>query len=263
LFHLIQQQLFGWPVYLFTNVTGHNYHTRQPEGRGKGKQNGVSGGVNHFDPRSPLYEAKDAKLVLLSDVGIGIMCYVLYLACQQWGAANIAIWYGIPYLWVNHWLVAITYLQHTDPSLPHYHPESWNFTRGAAATIDREMGFIGRHLMHGIVETHVVHHFVSLIPFYHADDATEAVKKVMGKHYRSDTEGGSIGFIKALWRSLRWCHWVEESEGAKGEAEGVLFFRNRNGLGVKPKSQKDVLPRESEIENQILLGLRPDPKKSL
>lgn len=28
------------------------------------------------------------------------------------------------------------------------------------------------------------------------------------------------------------CHWVEPSEGARGEGKGVFFFRNRNGLGV-------------------------------
>ena len=28
------------------------------------------------------------------------------------------------------------------------------------------------------------------------------------------------------------CHWVEPNEGAEGEAKGVMFFRNRNGLGV-------------------------------
>lgn len=65
---LIGQQLIGWPNYLLTNVTGHNYHERQREGRGKGKHNGFGGGVNHFDPRSPLYEQKDGKLILLSDL---------------------------------------------------------------------------------------------------------------------------------------------------------------------------------------------------
>ncbi|KAF8243415.1 hypothetical protein K440DRAFT_561840 [Wilcoxina mikolae CBS 423.85] len=252
--HSIAQQLIGWILYLFTNVTGHNYHTRQKEGRGVGKKNGYFGGVNHFNPGSPLYEAKDAKLILLSDIGIGIMGYIIYAACQKWGAANMALWYGIPYLWVNHWLVAITFLQHTDPSLPHYHPEAWNYCRGAAATIDREFGFIGRHLMHGIVETHVVHHFIPLIPFYHADEATEAVKKVMGRHYRADTEGGPIGFITALWKSARWCQWVEESEGAEGEAKGVLFFRNRNGLGVRPQPREKFAHRQSEIQNMIEVG---------
>lgn len=88
--------------------------------------------------------------------------------------------------------------------------------------------------MHGIVETHVLHHYVSTIPFYHADEASEAIKPIMGRHYRSDTEGGAVGFVKSMWKSARWCQWVEPSEGAEGEGKGVLFFRNRNGLGPPP-----------------------------
>ena len=57
----------------------------------------------------------------------------------------------------------------------------------------------------------------------------------MGKHYRSDTKHGSVGFLKSLWRSVRMCHWVEPSEGAQGEGKAILFYRNRNGLGVTPK----------------------------
>jgi len=169
---------------------------------------------------------------------------VLYYLGNTYGWSNMLVWYFLPYLWVNHWLVAITFLQHTDPTLPHYDAKTWTFARGAAATIDREFGFIGRHLLHGIIETHVAHHFVSSIPFYNADEATEAIKKVMGKHYRSDTEGGPAGFLRALWRSPRWCQFVEPSEGAEGEAKGVVFFRNRNGLGVPPASQEKIVPRD-------------------
>ncbi|KAI9870258.1 MAG: Oleate hydroxylase fah12, partial [Pleopsidium flavum] len=181
--HMIAQQLAGWLLYLAINVTGHNHHERQSEGRGKGKRNGLGGGVNHFDPSSPLYEAKDGKLILLSDLGLAIMAGILFMIGKNFGWTNLAVWYFIPYLWVNHWLVAITFLQHTDPSLPHYEAHTWTFARGAAATIDREFGFIGRSLLHGIVETHVLHHYVSTIPFYHADEATEAIKPIMGKHY--------------------------------------------------------------------------------
>lgn len=234
LLNLVGQQLAGWPLYIMTNVTGHNKHQNQREGRGKGKSNGFFGGVNHFDPNSPLYEAKDAKLIVASDIGIGITLTVLFTLGQKFGWFNMFVWYWLPYLWVNHWLVAITYLQHTDPSLPHYTPESWNYTRGAAATIDREFGFIGRQLLHGIIETHVLHHYVSTIPFYHADEATEAIKKVMGRHYRSDTKDGAIGFLKSMYSSFRRCNWVEPNEGVTGENAGVLFFRNRNGLGPKP-----------------------------
>ncbi|PLN84279.1 oleate delta-12 desaturase [Aspergillus taichungensis] len=232
--NMLLQQLFGWPLYLLTNVTGHNNHERQPEGRGKGKSNGYFGGVNHFNPSSPLYEAKDAKLILLSDVGLAIVGSALYYIGSTYGWLNLLVWYGIPYLWVNHWLVAITYLQHTDPSLPHYQPESWNFARGAAATIDRDFGFVGRHIFHGIIETHVLHHYVSTIPFYHADEASEAIKDVMGNHYRTEAHTGWTGFLKALWTSPRTCHFVEPNEGAEGEGKGVLFYRNTNGIGLPP-----------------------------
>ncbi|CAI6328446.1 unnamed protein product [Periconia digitata] len=233
--HSVGQQLAGWPLYLIANVTGHNYHERQAEGKGKSKKNGFGGGVNHFLPSSPLYEKKDEHLILLSDLGLALTGSALYYVGSNFGWNNLLVWYFIPYLWVNHWLVAITFLQHTDPTLPHYDAQTWTYTRGAAATIDREFGFVGRTLLHGIVETHVLHHYVSQIPFYNADEASEAIKKVMGKHYRSDTEGGAIGFLKAMWTSARRCQWVEPSEGAEGEGKGVFFFRNRNGYGVPPQ----------------------------
>ena len=231
---LFLQQLVGWPNYLLTNVTGHNYHERHREGRGKGKQNGLGGGVNHFDPRSPLFENRDAAYIILSDLGIGLAAAGLYYLGSTFGWANMAVWYFIPYLWVNHWLVAITFLQHTDPSIPHYTAEEWNFVRGAAATIDREMNIIGRHFLHGIIETHVLHHYISTIPFYNADEATDAIRPVMGQHYRSDTKGGAVGFIRALYRSARMCQWVEPSAEAEGAGKHILFYRNRNGLGTKP-----------------------------
>ncbi|KAJ9133311.1 Oleate delta-12 desaturase [Pleurostoma richardsiae] len=231
---LIGQQLIGWPNYLLTNVTGHNNHEKQREGRGKGKRNGFGGGVNHFDPRSPICDNREAKLIVFSDIGLVLAISAIVYLGRTFGWANMAVWYFLPYLWVNHWLVAITFLQHTDPTLPHYTADEWNFVRGAAATIDREFGFIGRHLFHGIIETHVLHHYVSTIPFYHADEASDAIKPVMGKHYRADVAEGPIGFIKALYKSARMCQWVEPSEGAIGNGKGVLFFRNRNGLGTKP-----------------------------
>ena len=101
---LVLQQLFGWPIYLLNNVTGHNFHERQPEGRGIGKKNGWFGGVNHFFPSSPLYEAKDAKLILASDVGLGVVATGLYWIGRTSGWSNLFLWYGQVYLHVNFWL---------------------------------------------------------------------------------------------------------------------------------------------------------------
>ncbi len=101
---LIGRQLIGWPLYLLQNNTGHDYHEKQTEGRGKGRHNGFGGGVNHFNPSSPLYDAKDAKYIALSDLGLGLTATVLYEVAQYHGWHNLLIWYIIPYLWVNHWL---------------------------------------------------------------------------------------------------------------------------------------------------------------
>lgn len=57
----------------------------------------------------------------------------------------------------------------------------------------------------------------------------------MGKHYRADVEDGSWGFIRAIYKTARWCQWVESNEGAEGDNANVLFYRNRNGHGVPPK----------------------------
>lgn len=103
-FMIFARQLLGWPFYLLANRTGHNYHERQLEGRGKNKTNGWGGGVNHFSPSSPLYEAKDAKWIIVSDIGILATLAALYSIGSTFGWSNLAVWYFLPYLWVNHWL---------------------------------------------------------------------------------------------------------------------------------------------------------------
>jgi omega-6 fatty acid desaturase (delta-12 desaturase) len=102
--HLVGQQTIGWWNYLLTNVTGHNNHERQREGRGKGKKNGLGGGVNHFDPRSPIFDNRDAPYILLSDLGLAITISVLVYLGKTFGWSNMLVWYFFPYMWVNHWL---------------------------------------------------------------------------------------------------------------------------------------------------------------
>lgn len=103
-YYITTRLLFGWPTYLFTNDTGHDCHERQPEGRGKGKRNGPFQGVNHFNTSSPLYESKDAKLILLSDLGVLVTLTVLGCVGYTYGWINVWKWYVMPYLWVNSWL---------------------------------------------------------------------------------------------------------------------------------------------------------------
>jgi omega-6 fatty acid desaturase (delta-12 desaturase) len=102
--YILARQSAGWLVYLWTNNTGHDCHEKQTEGRGIGKRNGFFGGVSHFNPNSPLFDAKDAKLVWASDAGVLTALAGLAYLASNFGWANIALWYVLPYFWVNHWL---------------------------------------------------------------------------------------------------------------------------------------------------------------
>ncbi|EJT69707.1 hypothetical protein GGTG_12590 [Gaeumannomyces tritici R3-111a-1] len=72
-------------------------------------------------------------------------------------------------MWVYNGLIAITYLYYTHHDVHYYEADSWTFVKGAVATIDRDFGFIDRYIFRGIIGTH-------RIPFYYAEDATEAIK---------------------------------------------------------------------------------------
>jgi omega-6 fatty acid desaturase / acyl-lipid omega-6 desaturase (Delta-12 desaturase) len=140
LYVLILQQLLGWLGYITFNISGQTYP----------QFNTLS--VNHFNPASPLFSKHEYNKILLSDLGLLITFSFLTLAARKWGFSTVLCYYILPYFWVNHWLVLITYLQHTDPALPHYRAEAWTFQRGAAATMDRDFGFIGKHIFHDIIE---------------------------------------------------------------------------------------------------------------
>ena len=101
---LIGQQLMGWNLYLSTNATGHNHHQHAPNGRGAGKKNGFAGGVNHFDPDSPIFDEKDRHLILLSDLGLLMTLAALTLVGMKLGSFVLVVGYVIPYFWVNNWL---------------------------------------------------------------------------------------------------------------------------------------------------------------
>jgi hypothetical protein len=98
-------QLLGWPMYLIRNASGQKTYPRF---------------TNHFNPSSVIFDKRHFRQILASDVGIAILFGVLGTWGYQRGFAEVAKFYLIPYLWVNHWLVSITFLQHTDPLVPHY-----------------------------------------------------------------------------------------------------------------------------------------------
>ncbi|KAL4921483.1 fatty acid desaturase-domain-containing protein [Aspergillus aurantiobrunneus] len=210
---LLAHQLAGWQTYLLFYVSaGPNSRPVQ------GKKTGWFGGrqsASHLDPRSSLWTDGQRHLIAISDAGLLLVVAGLWYLALHVGALKTVLLYLVPYLWVHHWLVAITYLHHTHPSIPHYTDATWTFTRGALSTVDRDFGFIGRHFFHHIIDHHVVHHLFSRIPFYHAEEATQAIIPVLGDRYHRE----ETGFLKSLVRTYAACRFVGEGEG-----EGVLHW---------------------------------------
>ena len=151
---IVLQQVIGFPWYLLTNITA------APGSLPKPPSTKLLGN-SHFAPTGSLFRDSEAHLILLSDIGLGIAGLGLWLLGSKIGFDTLALLYLQPYMWVNHWIVAITYLHHTHPALPKFDAEAWTFIKGATATVDRDFGWTGKYLMHGIIEFHVIHHLFS------------------------------------------------------------------------------------------------------
>lgn len=223
------QLLLGWPLYLILNSSGQKWYPA---------------GTNHFNPLAKsLYKPSEISQILVSDLGIVLWLCALYTWVQNYGWNHMLSYYFVPYLWVNHWLVMITFLQHTDPTLPHYRASAFTFPRGALTTMDRNlmggpgllgsiMGWFGQTLTHGISETHVAHHISSKIPHYNAWEASAAIKKRIAQDgIYLDGPGGSWSEVV---RIIRECKFVEDEgdvvfyKNAKGFAKRVAVFQDGN-----------------------------------
>ncbi|KAI9365455.1 fatty acid desaturase-domain-containing protein [Zopfochytrium polystomum] len=171
---ILRQQLFGWPAYIVANVSGQKFDRW----------------TSHFDPTSPIFSASQFLQIVASDIGIvgafGLLTYFSY----TFSFLDVVKYYLIPYFWVNHWLVMITFLQHTDVRVPHFTEASWDFLTGALSTVDRDYGILN-HFFHHIADTH----------------ATVALKAKLGKYYLWD----DTPIFLSLYRSYRDCKFVEDS----------------------------------------------------
>ncbi|KAJ7175790.1 oleoyl phosphatidylcholine desaturase [Mycena filopes] len=222
----------GWPLYLMFNSSGQR---RYPSG------------TNHFTPKAAMFAPHHWSQIIVSDIGIFLWMAALVAASYTFGFSTVMRVYGVPYLWVNHWLVLITFLQHTDPLLPHYRASEFTFARGALATLDRSllgdlggvMGWIGAHATLGISETHILHHVCSKIPHYNAWEASTALRKVLEPTgLRLD---GAPGGWAEMYRVYKECKFVED-EG------DVVFYKNAYGLAKFRHAFNDITASDSGIE---------------
>nr|WPH61288.1 fatty acid desaturase 2 [Bougainvillea sp.] len=194
----------GWPLYLLFNVSGRKYARF----------------TCHYDPYGPIYSDRERLQIYVSDAAVLAVTYGLYHLTVAKGLLWVLGVYGVPLLVVNAYLVTITYLQHTHPSLPHYDSSEWDWLRGALATVDRDYGILNK-VFHNITDTHVTHHLFSTMPHYHAMEATKAIKPILGEYYQFD----GTPVYKAIWREAKECIYVEADEGDQNK--GVFWYKNK------------------------------------
>uniref|UniRef100_A0A7S2W0F3 Fatty acid desaturase domain-containing protein n=1 Tax=Eucampia antarctica TaxID=49252 RepID=A0A7S2W0F3_9STRA len=194
--------VIGWPLYLMGLAsTGRIAHDGTP-------LNGEI--IDHYRPSSKMFPKKlRSKITLSTATVIGVICLLFKLSLDH-GFLTVTLWYTIPYMWTNSWLVLYTWLQHSDPSVPQYGPGEWTWVRGALSTIDRPYG-IFCFFHHKIGSTHVAHHLFHEMPFYRADEATAAIKAFLEPKglYNYDP----TPWYKAMWRIAKRCHYVDDING--------------------------------------------------
>ncbi|KAJ4822577.1 hypothetical protein Tsubulata_021491 [Turnera subulata] len=89
---------------------------------------------------------------------------------------------------------------------------------GALSTIDLDFGWLNR-VLHHVTNTHICHHLISTIPHYHALEATEAIKPILGDYYQID----STPIHKMLYRAAKECIYAEPDHDSKDK--GVYWYR--------------------------------------
>lgn len=99
LLHLLGHQLIGWQLYLLFNVSAGK--SSLPK---NGNRRRLLWNASHFDPKSALFTPSQEGLIILSDLGLVAMACLLWGLGTAMGFWRVALLYGVPYLWVHHWL---------------------------------------------------------------------------------------------------------------------------------------------------------------
>jgi omega-6 fatty acid desaturase / acyl-lipid omega-6 desaturase (Delta-12 desaturase) len=112
---LIGHQLIAWPLYLILN----NFALPRMRAVEWWKRSHF-----YFGGDGPNFKPENRDDIILSDLGVGLVGAALWAACRYFGASNVFLFYGAPWLWTNHWICAFFALppyglpHHISPSLP-------------------------------------------------------------------------------------------------------------------------------------------------
>ena len=242
LLFLIGHQLIGWQAYmLFYASSGYKSLALSKDPR-------TTSNLSHYSPMSPIYLPSQRLAILVSDLGLLAVGYGLYYATQVMGLTQVALLYGLPYLWVNHWLgefycawiaseqfsnalqlPSLTFTTTTampstsSRALGHSRRVPWPLltetsdllaascsTVSLSSTLSTIFSRKFRRL-HNLLEATKLTPY-SRIPFYHAEEATGAIQPMLGKKYIRD----NTSFLKALWKNFTSHHYVVEHETKPG-----------------------------------------------
>jgi omega-6 fatty acid desaturase (delta-12 desaturase) len=193
LYKITLMLVVGWmPGYLCFNGWGPKKYRNGPK--------------SHFNPYATFFLPKERLSIVLSDITFAAAVSILGYFVYTYGFGLVFKLYLAPYVVTNAYLVLITFLQHTDTYIPHFREGEWTWLRGSLCTVDRTFGKWLDGALHHIVDTHVCHHIFSKMPHYHAQEATEALKPILGQYYLKDT----TPVFTALWRSFTHCKFVPD-----------------------------------------------------
>ncbi|GJZ99977.1 delta(12) fatty acid desaturase-like protein [Tanacetum coccineum] len=165
----------------------------------------IEGLASHYYLQSVLFINSQRAKVFLSDVGVLVFIYAYYRIVMTQGAIWLFNLFGGPWVSMCGILLVLSYLQHNHPSIPHFDSLEWSWIRGALSTVDRDVGLM---IVKNKTDNHVVHHLFPAIPSYHAHEATEAIKPMLGDYYKYD----GTSFLKAFWREMKECIFVEPDD---------------------------------------------------
>jgi len=203
LWALVTHLLVGWPLYLFLGVAGGEHY---------GETTSHFWPSRHGSGQRPLFPARLHPAIVRSSLGVVAALLGLVAAAALSSPARVLAVYGLPYLVVNAWLVAYTWLQHTDLDIPHYDASDWTWAKGALQTVDRPYGPLLNLLHHGIGSTHVCHHINPRIPHYHAWRGNELLRQRYPGLVRHDP----TLIHQALWRVASRCTVVDQAIPGEG-----------------------------------------------
>jgi len=175
---------------------------------------------SHFDPSCELFKKSERNMILQSTASCLAMLGVLAGVGMKFGFMFVLNTYLIPHLIFCAWLVVVTYLHHTDSSVPWFRDGEWTYLRGALSTLDKDYGIFNK--IHHDIGTHVVHHMFPQMPHYNIVEATEHIKPVLGEYYRAPERSGFLPFhlVRDLIKSLKECRFVDD-------VGSVVFYRNK------------------------------------